>query len=295
MPYQHGITISEVNGTDVGSLQSTAGIHVVVGKAPVNLAADPYAVTNVPTLVHSFDEAKTLFGYSEDFANYNLCEAMYAYFKLVRVAPVVFINVLNPSTHKTEVTETITVTNSQATISASGVLLDTISAVSGENDLVRGTDYIAAFDIDGKVVISALTDKVGATISITAQKLNPEAVIDSDIVGGFNATTGAMTGIELVRSVYPKFGRFASIVIAPGFTSAVVAAALQAKTTDVNGSFSAETIIDIADSAAVPASIKAAKDSAAIISPHAIAVWPKAKVGQRVISLSAILGAVLAY
>ena len=295
MPYQHGITISEVNGTDVGSLQSTAGIHVIVGKAPVNLAADPYAVTNVPTLVHSFDEAKTLFGYSEDFANYNLCEAMYAYFKLVRVAPVVFINVLNPSTHKTEVTETITVTNSQATISASGVLLDTISAVSGENDLVRGTDYIAAFDSDGKVVISALTDKVGATISITAQKLNPEAVIDSDIVGGFNATTGAMTGIELVRSVYPKFGRFASIVIAPGFTSAVVAAALQAKTTDVNGSFSAETIIDIADSAAVPASIKAAKDSAAIISPHAIAVWPKAKVGQRVISLSAILGAVLAY
>ena len=82
MPYQHGITISEVNGTDVGSLQSTAGIHVIVGKAPVNLAADPYAVTNVPTLVHSFDEAKTLFGYSEDFANYNLCEAMYAYFKL---------------------------------------------------------------------------------------------------------------------------------------------------------------------------------------------------------------------
>ena len=295
MPYQHGITISEVNGTDVGSLQSTAGIHVIVGKAPVNLAADPYAVTNVPTLVHSFDEAKTLFGYSEDFANYNLCEAMYAYFKLVRVAPVVFINVLNPSTHKTEVTETITVTNSQATISASGVLLDTISAVSGENDLVRGTDYIAAFDSDGKVVISALTDKVGATISITAQKLNPEAVIDSDIVGGFNATTGAMTGIELVRSVYPKFGRFASIVIAPGCTSAVVAAALQAKTTDVNGTFSAETIIDIADSAAVPASIKAAKDSAAVISPHAIAVWPKAKVGQRVISLSAILGAVLAY
>ena len=43
MPYQHGITISEVNGTDVGSLQSTAGIHVIVGKAPVNLAADPYS------------------------------------------------------------------------------------------------------------------------------------------------------------------------------------------------------------------------------------------------------------
>lgn len=295
MPYQHGITITEVNGSDVGALQSTAGIHVIIGKAPVNLAADPYAATNTPTLVRSFDEAQSLFGYSEDFANYNICEAMYTYFKLVRVAPVIFINVLNPRTHKTEVTETVTVANSQATLSASGILLDTITAVSGENDLVIGTDYIAAFDSDGKVVLSALSNKVGATISVTAQKINPEAVTDADIVGGFNATTGVMTGIELVRSVYPKFGRFASVLIAPGITSAVVAAALQAKTIDVNGTFSAETIIDISENTAVPANVKAAKDTAAIISPHAIAVWPKAKVGQRVISMSAVLGAVLAF
>ena len=295
MPYQHGITVTEVNGTDTGELQSTAGIHVIVGKAPVNLAADPYAVTNVPTMVRSFDEAQNLFGYSEDFSNYNLCEAMYAYFKLVRVAPVVFINVLNPRTHKTEVTESVTITNSQGTASASGILIDTIQAVSGENELVRGTDYIANFNAEGKVVLSALTNKVGATISITAQKLNPEAVTDTDIVGGFNATTGAMTGIELVRSVYPKYGRYASVVIAPGVTSAVVAAALQAKTTDVNGTFSAETIIDISEATTVPANIKAAKDAAAIVSPHAIAVWPKAKVGQRVISLSAVLGALIAY
>ena len=295
MPYQHGITIKEANGSDTEALQSTAGIHVVVGKAPVNLAADPYAVTNVPTMVRSFDEARNLFGYSEDYANYNLCEAMYAYFKLVRVAPVVFINVLNPRTHKTEVTESVAITNSQGTASASGILIDTIQAISGENELVRGTDYIADFNADGKVVLSALTDKVGATISITAQKLNPEAVTDADIVGGLNASTGAMTGIELVRSVYPKFGKFASVLIAPGIVSAVVAAALQAKTTDVNGTFSAETIIDVAESTTVPANIKAAKDTAAIISPHAIAVWPKAKVGQRVISMSAILGAVLAY
>ncbi len=295
MPYQHGITISEVNGSDTEALQSTAGIHVIVGKAPVNLAANPYAVTNVPMLVRSFDEAQSLFGYSEDYSNYNLCEAMFAYFKLLHVAPVVFINVLNPTTHKQEVTETVTVANSQATLSASGILLDTITAVSGENDLVIGTDYIAAFNSDGKVVLSALSNKVGATISVTAQKINPEAVTDADIVGGFNATTGVMTGIELVRSVYPKFGRFASVLIAPGITSAVVAAALQAKTIDVNGTFSAETIIDIAENTTVPANIKSAKDAAAIISQHAIAVWPKAKVGQRAISMSAILGAVLAY
>ena len=135
MPYQHGITITEVNGSDVGALQSTAGIHVIIGKAPVNLAGDPYAVTNTPTLVRSFDEAQSLFGYSEDFANYNICEAMYTYFKLVRVAPVIFINVLNPITHKTEVTETVTVSNSQATLSASGLLMR-LKSISSEEQLV---------------------------------------------------------------------------------------------------------------------------------------------------------------
>lgn len=295
MPYQHGISIKEVSGGEAGIVQNTTGIHVVVGKAPVNLAADPYAVTNVPTLVHSFDEAQRLFGYSEDFANYNLCEAMYTYFKFLRVAPIVFINVLNPRTHKTEVTESLTVTNGQAKLAATGILLDTIVATSNETALVSGTDYIAAFDEDGKVTISALTENVGATIAVTAQKINPSGVADSDIVGGYNQTTGAMTGIELVRSIYPKFGRYASVLIAPGCTSAVVAAALQAKTTDVNGTFSAETIIDIAENTVVPTAIKAAKDTAAIVSPHAIAVWPKAKIGQRVVSMSAVVGAVLAF
>ncbi len=295
MPYQHGITVRESEGSDYGALQTASGIHVIVGKAPVNLAADPYAVTNVPVLVNSFDEAKTFLGYSESYSDYNLCEAMYAYFKLMRVAPVVFINVLNPETHRTEVTKTIAVSNGQATLSVYGVLLDTITAASGNNELVSGTDYIANFNNDGKVIFSALSDRVGENISITAYKINPAAVTDSDIVGGYNVSTGAMTGIELVRSVYPRFGKYASIVIAPGYTSAVVAAALQAKTEDLNGMFSAETIIDLAVSTIVPETISAAKETAAIVSPHAIAVWPKAKVGQRVISMSSVIGAVLAY
>ena len=295
MPYQHGITVREVEGSDSRALQSTTGVHVVIGKAPVNLAADPYAVTNVPLLISSFDEAKTLLGYSENFANYNLCEAMYTYFKLMRVAPVVFINVIDPTTHRTEVTQTLTVTRSQATLVATGVLLDTIQATSGENELVAGTDYIAEFDSRGYVVFTALTNRVGATIAVTAYKLSLSAVTDSDIVGGYNAETGAMTGIELVRSIYPKFGKFASIIIAPGCTSATVAAALQAKTEDVNGTFSAETIIDIEASSVVPATIAAAKETAAIVSPHAIAVWPKAKIHNYVVSMSAVIGAVLAY
>lgn len=295
MPYQHGITVREVEGSDSSALQSTAGVHVVIGKAPVNLAADPYAVTNVPLLINSFDEAKTLLGYSENFAAYNLCEAMYTYFKLLRVAPVVFINVIDPTTHRTEVTQTLTVSKSQATLAAYGVLLDTIQATSGENELTAGTDYIAEFDSRGYVVFTALTNKVGATIAVTAYKLNLSAVTDSDIVGGYDAETGAMTGIELVRSIYPKFGKFASIIIAPGCTSATVAAALQAKTEDVNGTFSAETIIDIEASSVVPATIAAAKETAAIVSPHAIAVWPKAKIQNYVVSMSAVIGAVLAY
>lgn len=295
MSYQHGITVKEVTASDSGSVQSTAGVHVVVGVAPVNLANDPYGVTNIPILLSSFEKAKEFLGYTEDFENYNLSEAMFAYFKLVRVAPVVFINVLDPQKHNTEINEIAEVQNSQAAINIKGILLDTIAVSSDENPLVKETDYIASFDEEGNVVLSIINGKTYTSLTFKAKKIDPSVVTDADIVGGYNAQSGEMTGIELVRSVYPKFGKFASIIIAPGYTSAVVAAALQAKTTDINGGFSSETIIDIKEETSLITAIQKAKENAVIVSPHAMAVWPKVMVDDRVINFSTVLGAVLAY
>ena len=62
----------------------------------------------------------------------------------------------------------------------------------------------------------------------------------ADIVGGVDAATGAETGLEVVRQVYPKLGMTPGILTAPRFSAnATVSAALQAKTKEINGVSSA--------------------------------------------------------
>ena len=42
MAYRHGVYVSEVPSSVKAPLESDAGVQVVVGVAPVNLADDPY-------------------------------------------------------------------------------------------------------------------------------------------------------------------------------------------------------------------------------------------------------------
>ena len=62
MAYRHGVYVSEVPSSVKAPLESDAGVQVVVGVAPVNLADDPYNASNVPLLCHTMAEAKSLVG-----------------------------------------------------------------------------------------------------------------------------------------------------------------------------------------------------------------------------------------
>ena len=73
MSYYHGVRVLEAPTRVAAPNSGTAGLQVVIGTAPVNMAADPSAVVNVPVLVKNFEEAKKLVGYCDDFANYNIC------------------------------------------------------------------------------------------------------------------------------------------------------------------------------------------------------------------------------
>ena len=64
MAYRHGVYMSEIPSTVKAPIESDAGVIVVVGTAPVNMADDPYHTTNVPLLVHTMAEAKSAVGYS---------------------------------------------------------------------------------------------------------------------------------------------------------------------------------------------------------------------------------------
>ena len=93
---KHGIFIHEEGTALAAPITGNCSVQVVIGTAPVNMAADPEAVVNKPILANSAQEAMTALGYCTDFANYTLCQTMYATANIYQVSPVVYINVRDP-------------------------------------------------------------------------------------------------------------------------------------------------------------------------------------------------------
>lgn len=310
MPYQHGVRVLEQPTGVVAPILGTAGLQVVFGTAPINLAKDPTAVTNKPVIAYSWAEAVEQLGYSDDWESYTLCQSMYASFKLFGVAPVIFVNVLDPATHKTSVSTpaAVVITSMQGIIKANGepvpgVLLSSVkvkATTEASSYLALGTDYDLAFDDDGHAVITLLVGGSAASASsvyVTYDKLNPADVDAADIVG--TASGNSETGLEVLRQVYPKFGMTPGLILAPGWSQDPdVGVALAAKCEEINGYFRCEGFVDIDSSASgctVYSNVKTAKESAAISSPHIMALWPCMKSGSKQFWASAIWGALTQY
>lgn len=305
MPYQHGVRVLEQPTGVAAPISGTAGLQVVFGTAPVNLAKNPAGVTNKPVICYTWQDAVDQLGYSDDWASYTLCQSMYASFKLFGVSPVVFVNVLDPSTHKTEVSTAaeLTVTSRRAVLTVAGVLKSTVvvkSTSSGE-PLTVDTDYVLSFTKLGSLEITLLATGSAASATklyVTYTKLNPSAVTASNIIGAVSGNTE--TGLEVLRQVYPKFGMVPGLIIAPGWSQdSDVSTALAAKCEEINGYFSCESYVDIdcntTDGCTLYSNVGTAKTSAAISSPHVMALWPCVKSGTKIFFASAVWAALTQY
>lgn len=202
MAYEHGVRVLEAATGLTAPIEGTAGLQVVFGTCPVNLAKDPYHVTNTPVLVNTFAEASEKLGYSAELDEkghfaYTACASMYASFQLNAVAPLVFVNVLDPATHKKKnPVTTVPVADGEALVPITGILPDTVkvqaggagtdgaampaetagvcdltSGFKGKNyaDMVSGDTKVLA---DGSVVgaIAYLSDYTGFSVSPEKQK-----------------------------------------------------------------------------------------------------------------------------
>ena len=303
MPYKHGVYVQEQATSLAAPVLGTAGLQVIVGTAPVNTLADPAAAVNKPLLVNSYKEAVNAVGYNSDFAKYTLCEAVSAAFSVVGTGPLILINVLDPDTHKTAFDETtVTVSQGVATLDVQGALAAGLTVKNGTATLTAGTDYTTNFNDDGTMNIVLLADGGGASatsLKVSGNKINPDAVTAADIVGGVNISTGEEKGMEVVRQIYPKYGMTPGILTAPRWSmEATVAAALQAKTKEINGVFKCVCIIDVSSKtggALKYGDVKTAKEAQAVSDANAYAVWPCGKVGDVVYSGSSLAAALTAY
>lgn len=195
---------------------------------------------------------------------------------------------------------------------AFGVLVDTVSVKSadGTATYVENTDYILSFDDNGYVVITILDKssiKPDDTVRISFASLNPEGVTAEDIIGGVNASTGEVKGLECINKIFPMFGYTPGLLLAPGWSEdANVIAAMEAKCTNINGCFSCNCIVDIGTNPeqaakALPTSAikytdtKIAKENLGIDSTMTFVCWPRCKIGSKIYAMSVLLGALLAY
>lgn len=309
MAFEHGVRVQEQATSLVAPILGTAGLQVVFGTAPVNLADDPYSVTNTPILAYSWAEAVSQLGYSADFAHYTLCESMYASFKLVGVAPVVFVNVLDPKTHKkTNEPATVQVVDMAATVKITGILKDSVTVKKGEDTLAPDTDYILAFDDDGYLAVTLVASGSAAEateLTVESTSIDPEAVTANDVIGV--SATGGEKGFEVLRQVYPKFGMTPGLILAPGWSHIPdVGIVLAAKCEEINGYFSCEGFIDIDSTPPVEGAkgsggatkytdVKQQKEAQGCTNKHIMALWPCLAVGSSWFWYSAIMGAVTAY
>lgn len=301
--YNHGVRIAEKPTSLPTPSNGTSAFQVAVGVSPVNLADDPYKSTNVVKLARSFEEAAAAVGYSENLKDYNLNQSINATFLKFAVTPIALINVLDPKKHKSAVGEkTCAVAAMQTTVKIEGILLDTLVVKAGENTLKANEDYIAGFDADGYVSITLLESGSAGNatqLSVSCDKIDPSKVTESDIIGGYDVSTGKESGLELVRQVYPSFGIVPGLITSPGYSKGpAVAAVMAAKCLKINGVFTCECIVDLdstPDGATRHIDVGEVKEKSGFASEHLEPVWPKVKIENEVFYYSAIYSALIAH
>lgn len=244
--YLHGAfaklaSISAKKAADVDSA------FVYIGTAPVHQALGVKDNVNVPRIVNSMSEAKAIFGYSDDWAKYTLCEAMYTHLEHEGVAPIVLINVFDPDAMKSAQSVSASMTPENGRI----VLLnaeDIIGATVKVGTKVLGTDYTLEYNsAKQSLTISEVTPgSLGTSaINITYNTADPSKVTNATVIGTTD-NAGSNTGIYAVRNVYQLCKRVPAFIACPGFSGIpAVHNAMYANSQKINGHWDAYMLCDI--------------------------------------------------
>lgn len=248
--YKHGAYgVIQAVGSRVAD--ESQGAIVYVGTAPVHNVEGGANNVNKPIVVNNIAEARKYFGYSDEWDKYTLCEAMHVHLENKGVGPLVFINVLNPATHKASDAGTVSKTpeNGRVTIpAAQDIILDSVIVKSDNTTKIKGTDYAIAYNIEKKTItISELTAGALGTsaLTITYNTVDASAVTAADVIGTSDGL-GLNTGVFAIKNVYQLTGYIPAYLAAPGFSSVpAVHAAMYQNSVKVNGHWDVYMFVDL--------------------------------------------------
>ena len=282
MPINHSVTVAEQSTSVMTPVTAESGIPFVVGIAPVHTADNPVEA-GVPTICYSWDECLDKLGYSEAWDDFTLCEVMYSQFVLYGMSPVIFVNLLDPSTMNEAKTSTVTVLSHKANLGPKAINDSNLVVKNNTTTLTKDTDY-SAYYTDGELIIELLSG--GAAYGASALNVSYNAVVTAGITGNTVAT--AMEKVELCMSM---FGLTPDLIAAPGFSgNATVAAVMATKARSISGLFRAKAVIDIPCDASTGATtydaVLAKKNALALTDENEIICWPMVGLGDRVFHMS---------
>lgn len=234
--------------------RQTQSAFVYIGTAPVHTIEGGAETVNVPIVVEDIADARSLFGYSDDWASYTLCEAMSVHFEQKNVGPLVFINVLDPTAHKAEAGGSLDKKPEKGRIvilDASSIILDSIvvKKKDGDETKEKGKDYTVSYNIARETI--TITEFTSGSLgedelTITYDKIDPSKVTSADVIGSSDGL-GLNKGICAIRDVYQLTGGLIpTLILAPGFSSdPEVHEALIENSTKINKHWDAIVYADI--------------------------------------------------
>ena len=152
--FQHGTSYKEMpSGLKIFAETQTP--TVIVGTGTINMG--DMSCVNKPILIQNSKDAATYFGGANNIKGFTINEALYLAFNVYNVKPIIVINVLNPSEHKTTHTEQdIVVKDFKATLEKIGIINDENLIVKNSETsiLIAKEKYSCSFDNEVKLIIT---------------------------------------------------------------------------------------------------------------------------------------------
>lgn len=287
MSLNHGINTYKSDTSFSTVTEAAVGVPFFVGAWPCHQGS---GFAGKPQIAYSYNEAYSMGGYSNEWRTedgkpkWNLCQAIYAQFRLTNMAPAVFYNIFDPTKHIVAVGEAVIDVTDHIVTLPGDVIGDSALTVSAESDtLEKGSDYEVYYE-NGNCIIELLSGGRAYTVPTLTVAYNiadPGAITSADVEAA----------IEKIEECKGLFGIVPDLICCPGWSSTPsVAAVMAAKAASINGLFRAKAVVDI-DTAAADDYQKVLqwKNDNGYTDEYMIVCWPLVKSGDYVFDYSAVL------
>lgn len=210
MAFHHGTKTTRVAGGSVAVETVDGAIIGIVGTAPIGAVNE----LTVCQTTKDFSQFGVILN-----KGYTLPDA-FDVLARYKAGKVYVVNVLDPTKHKTNVTNEVLTQDSntlRAQTAHAGLL--NLTLISNRT-LAAGTDYVADMQT-GEITLKARHE----TLKATYDYADPSKVTEEDIKGGIDSTSGKRKGFELLRDGFNLYGADAKILICPEFDKTASCAA----------------------------------------------------------------------